>query len=418
MVRVISGVSGVLRFLPLATIVVAAIVLALVGVLRPTAAEAQTCGTEYTIKEGETLAQIAARVYGNPAQWTIIFYANQDRLGTNVSLLVPGFTLRLPCVGGAQQSQPLPAIATTPAQTQTPSEQAIFISSMVRRVEFLTADGFAPYTGRSLEAGGMLTQVIVAAMGVVKDEAKGRFDYGVSWVNDWSAHLRPLLLTRTFDGGFPWARPNCDTVDLDEASRFRCQRFFFSEPLYEEITRLFVPTNSRIRTLRSEEITGATLCRTAGQPIHELDEQGRKWVKDGRVLLMRPPSVDECFRLLENGTVHGVVEGELVGHASLTTLGVVDKVRMIEQPIALTTYHVLVSKSHPHARTIMYYVNSSLETLRDSGEYDRLIERHLARFWEAQGVPNPALSTAPAAGAKKDATPAPAVNGKTDLTKK
>src|SRR5262245_49305980 len=85
------------------------------------------------IKEGETLAQIAARVYGNPAQWTIIFYVNQDRLGTNVSLLVPGFTLRLPCIGGAQQqAQPLPPIATTPAQTQTPSEVAIRFSGRAR----------------------------------------------------------------------------------------------------------------------------------------------------------------------------------------------------------------------------------------------------------------------------------------------
>src|SRR6266702_2788428 len=161
------------------------VALASIGVMRPLASQAQTCGTDYTIKEGETLAQIAARVYGNPAQWTIIFYANQDRLGTNVSLLDPGFTLRIPCVGGGQQAQPLPPIATTPAQT--PSEASIIISSLVRRIEFLTADGFAPFTGRSLEGGGMLTQVIAAAMGLVKDEAKGRFDYGVSWVNDWSA---------------------------------------------------------------------------------------------------------------------------------------------------------------------------------------------------------------------------------------
>src|SRR3954452_23234280 len=77
-----------------------------------------------------------------PAQWTIIFYANQDRLGTNVSLLIPGFTLRIPCVGGGQQAQPLPPIATTPAQTQAPSEASIIISSLVRRIEFLTADGF------------------------------------------------------------------------------------------------------------------------------------------------------------------------------------------------------------------------------------------------------------------------------------
>src|SRR5215831_2585762 len=134
------------------------------GLSQPPVAAAQTCGTDYTIKEGETLAQIAARVYGNPAQWTVILYANQDRLGTNESLLVPGLALRLPCIGGSPQSQPLPQIATTPAQSQTTSESAFVISAMLRRIEFLTADGFPPYTGRSLEGGGMLTQVISSSM--------------------------------------------------------------------------------------------------------------------------------------------------------------------------------------------------------------------------------------------------------------
>jgi polar amino acid transport system substrate-binding protein len=423
MIGVILGGSGFRRLFAMLT----TIVLTLGGVTRPDPAQAQTCGTDYTIKEGETLAQIAARVYGNPTQWTIIFYANQDRLGTNVSLLVPGFTLRLPCIGGAQQAQPLPPIATTPAQTQAPSEAAIIISSLVRRIEFLTADGFAPFTGRSLEGGGMLTQVIAAAMGLVKDEAKGRFDFGVSWVNDWSAHLNPLLLTRAFDVGFPWAKPNCDGVNLEPTSQFRCQRFFFSEPLYEVITGLFVQNGSRIKSLRTEEMAGATLCIPAGQPVNELDDHGRNWVRENKVVLMRPPTVDECFRLLDSGTVEGVVESELAGRASITSLGLGDKMRMIEQPVALTTYHVLVSKSHPHARTILYYVNSSLEKLRESGEYDRIVERHLARFWEAQGVPNPAISVTPAASpgpaaARRESAPASAPaaapKGRTDVTRK
>src|SRR5262252_4142688 len=90
------------------------------------AARAQTCGTEYKIKEGETLAQIAARVYGNPTQWTVIFYANQDRLGTNASLLVPGLAIALPCIGGSsQQSQPAPQSAPTPAQPPSSAETPI-----------------------------------------------------------------------------------------------------------------------------------------------------------------------------------------------------------------------------------------------------------------------------------------------------
>jgi polar amino acid transport system substrate-binding protein len=372
-----------------------AAVAAVAGYPQSERAHAQTCGKEYTIKDNETLAQIAARVYGNPTQWTVIFYANQDRLGGNMSLLVPGLSIRLPCIGG---QQPAPAAQTTapPAPVQPAEPPKFIISSLLRRVEFLTADGFAPYTGRSLEGGGMLTQVIDASMALVKEESKGRFDYGISWVNDWAAHLNPLLLTRAFDVGFPWARPDCDAPNLDQSSQFRCQRFFFSDPLYEVITGLFVRTNSRVKSLRREEITGMTMCRPAGYPVHELDKDGRNWVKDGLVTLMRPPSVDECFRLLGNGSVDGVVEAELAGRASIASLGLTGKVRMIDQPVALTTYHALISKSHPQARTILYYINSSLERLRESGEYDRIIERHLNRFWESQTTPNAAIGNTPA----------------------
>ena len=366
-------------------------------------ADAQTCGTEYTIKDGETLAQIAGRVYGNPTQWTVIFYANQDRLGGNMSLLVPGLAIRLPCIGSGPSGQtpvsPPGKVATPSSPPSQASEPAFIISSLLRRIEFLTADGFAPYTGRSLEGGGMLTQLIDASMGLIKEEAKGRFDFGISWVNDWAAHLNPLLLTRAFDVGFPWARPDCESgAPLDQSSQFRCQRFFFSDPLYELVTGLFVRSNAKIRSLKREELTGMTLCRPAGAPIHELDKAGRNWVKDGVVTLMRPPSVDECFRLLGSGAVDGVVEAELAGRASTASLGLTDRVRMLDQPVALTTYHVLISKSHPHARTILYYVNSSLEKLRENGEYDRIIERHLSRFWEAQATPSANMGNTPAVG--------------------
>jgi len=365
---------------------------------------AQTCGSEYILKEGDTLAQIATRVYGDSAQWTIILYANQDHLGANDALLVPGLALKLPCVGGLQPQQPLPPIAKTPAQAATAPEAAYITSSLVRRVELLTAEGYTPYTGRVLEGGGILTQVMSAAMALVKEETKGRFNYSISWVNDWSAHLNPLLMTQAFDVGFPWERPDCDGGTLlDASSQFRCQKFLFSDALTEVVTYVFVRKNSRIKTLSSEDMAGSTLCRVSARLTHDLDEGGRNWLKEGKIKLVRPNTIDECFRLLDNGTVDGVVEAELVGRASINALGMAERVQSLEQPLALTSLHAAISKSHPQARTILYYINTSMAKLRDSGEYERILARHLARLWEAQ-----TKATSPSGAASDEAQTSPA----------
>lgn len=361
-----------------------------------TTASAQTCGTDYRIRDGDTVAAIAARVYGSASRWTVIFHANQDRLGANASLVAPGLTLAVPCLGPATRNAAVPPPARP---SQRSGGAAMMISAMVRRIEFLTADGYPPFTARSLEGGGMLTEVITAAMGIVKEESRGRFDFRISWVNDWSAHLNPLLLTRAFDVGFPWARPDCNGgAALDASAQFRCRRFFFSEPLYEVITSLFVRTDSPIDSLQSDKLGGAAICLPAGQTAYDLDRGGRNWFKDGGVTLVRPAMLDDCFHMLDTGTVQGVVTTEFAGRTSISTLGIAGRVRMLNDPVALTSLHVVVSKTHPHARTILYYINTALARLRDSGDYDAIVARHLDRFWDAQqgGAPNPG-ATAPAA---------------------
>lgn len=374
---------------------------------------AQTCGAEYTIKEGETLGQIAARVYGDPSQWTVIFYSNQDRLGSNTSLLVPGLSIRLPCIGrrsAPAQAAPPPTVTQqqSPSTPSASSEGHFLISSMVHRIEFLTADGYPPYTGRALEHGGMITNLLSSAMNLVKQDAKGQLDYGISWVNDWAAHLNPLLLTRAFDVGFPWDKPDCqNTAELPVSARFRCERFFFSNPIYEVVTVLYVRNDSRIKSLSTEEIDGTTICRPVGYSVYELDHHGRNWLKDKKIALIRPQTVEECFRLVANGTADGVAVAELVGQSTSRALGLEKQLRSLEPPVALTTLHVVVSKTHPHARTLLYYINTAMGKLRQSGEYDRIIERHLSRYWESQSTPDPTLATTPAKPAQA-ATPSSA----------
>jgi polar amino acid transport system substrate-binding protein len=357
-----------------------ALFIALLSLEQPV--KGQTCGADYTIKDGESLADIALRVYGSSSQWTLIFYANQDRMGANASMLVPGLSIRIPCLGGQQPpaavAVPGPVASPPPASTDDDME----LSSVVKRIEFLTADGFTPFTDRSLPNGGMITHIVSSAMNLVKERSGGSFSYNVSWVNDWAAHLNPLLITRAFDSGFPWLKPDCShPADLSQDAKYRCQKFFFSDPLYEVFTVLFVKSNSPISFSKDDEVLGKTLCQAAGQSTYELDKGGRNWVKDNKIVLLRPQSVEECFRLLDNGSVSAVVTADLTGKSVMAALGLGDKVKALPRPVAIGTLHLIVPKTHPHASTVLYYINTAIAKLRDSGEYDKIVDGHLSRFW-------------------------------------
>lgn len=342
-------------------------------------AHAQTCGNEYVLKEGDSLARISQSVYGDPGKWTVIFYANQDRLGSGNSIMIPGQSIRVPCLSGERK---LPVEATTPAVSATPAP--VIKSGLVDRLEFLTADDYAPFTDRSLPSGGMITNIVTSAMEELNKDDKVNLNHKVSWVNDWSAHLNPLLTTRAFDLGFPWFKPPCaNFAELDKGAQFRCRRFFFSDPIFEPLILFFVKKDASFTFKSDAEVIGRTLCRPAGYFTFDLDQDGRNWVKDGHVTMVQPPSVEECFRLLNDGSVDAVALNEFTGRAAMAKLGLTKKIRAIERPISITALHVVVSKTHPHARTMLHYVNSAFRRLRETGGFDRIVETHLTAYWDS-----------------------------------
>jgi polar amino acid transport system substrate-binding protein len=360
--------------------------------ISPAPSAAQSCGTNYVLKPGDTLADIARIVYGSPGQWSVIYYANQDRLGQSATLLVPGLALKIPCLGA--QNKPVtqaalpPSTGTPPVNAAPPAFQ---LSVMLKRIEFLTAEGYAPFTGRNLPEGGLLIDLLRASMNLIKDEARGGFDFQVSWVNDWAAHLNPLLITRALDAGIPWAKPDCaNSAGLDRAGEYICQKFFFSDPFYESVSVMFMRNDAAFDFEKPDQIIGKTLCRMRGGSTQELDKDGRNWLKDSKITLMQPQMAEDCFRLLDERTVDGVVIAELTGQAMASEMGMADRVHASNRPLNIETMHVIIAKTHPHARTVLYYVNSALAKLRDSGAYDAIAAKHLEQFWNATAGQPPA----------------------------
>src|SRR5690349_5011491 len=57
-----------------------------------------TPGKDYTVEAGDSLWSIAARAYGSGVEWPKIYQANQQTIGKNPNLIVPGEVLHIPPV--------------------------------------------------------------------------------------------------------------------------------------------------------------------------------------------------------------------------------------------------------------------------------------------------------------------------------
>jgi nucleoid-associated protein YgaU len=61
-----------------------------------TSVRAASAGGTYTVREGDTLFDIARKQLGQASRWTELYEANRTTLGENLENLRPGVTLRLP----------------------------------------------------------------------------------------------------------------------------------------------------------------------------------------------------------------------------------------------------------------------------------------------------------------------------------
>jgi polar amino acid transport system substrate-binding protein len=219
------------------------------------AAHAQTCGGDYTIKEGESLADIAARVYGNSSQWPLIFYANQDRMGANASMLVPGLSIRS-CMSGQS-----PSAARRRRWRQHRLRPGLWRSrlstggggtAVVRgQATFLTADGY-PFTDRRSQ-WRYDHQIVSTSMTLIRS-SRAAHSTIMSPGSTIMAHLNPLLITRAFDAGLPGPSPIARMAELSQDAVPLPK--FFLDPLFE-FTVLFVRSD---RPSCNDEIASPFAC--------------------------------------------------------------------------------------------------------------------------------------------------------------
>jgi len=322
------------------------------------------CGGDYIVAEGDSLTAIALEELDDNEKWTAIYNANIDQIGTNPNFISIGTVLRIPCLESND------TVAVSRPSTNS-NNRSVLGGEQLR---LLTADDYQPFTDRSLPAGGLITELVDEAM-----TANGDVPFHtIGWINDWAAHLDPLLTEHAYDMGFPWLQPNC----ADDAENFRCLNFLFSEPMFEMLVLLFTSADAPLVYNSDADILQKTLCRPDGYYTHDLEKNGRLWLTNDQIELRQPASVDECFRLLTDGVVDAVALNEFTGRSAVKRLELDDKVTIIDtKPLSIEGLHVVVHKQHPFASQLVETVNESLKIIQGSGTYQKILDRHLAEFW-------------------------------------
>jgi len=336
-----------------------------------TPALAQSCGESYTIRSGDTLSEIAARVYGDPQRWSEIHThaSNFQVIGQNANRIQVGDRIAIPTCPGDRP----------PVIGQSGSGQRTDRSGGYREtIWLLTGNAYEPFSDEKWPENGLATQVVRAAF----ENADVDVDYRVDFVNDWGSHLDLLLKERKFDMGFPWLKPNCDALadkEINEDTRRRCEEYTWSDPIYSFSVVLFAPTGMSNPPAEFRQLKGKRLCRPVGYYTFDLLEKGL--VDGDNITLVQPNSPIDCFELLDRGEVDFVTFNRFTGQVALVEAGLDGVIEPLMSLVDARTLHLVAHNNYDKpAQLWMRAFNRGLAKLRESRDYDRIVAYHLDEF--------------------------------------
>lgn len=345
------------------------VIAGIAGLAAGPAAQAQSiaCGGTYTIQRGDSLSQLARRAYGDVSNYVTIYNANSAKIGGNPSLIEVGMVLDIPCLDGTANT-PSTADNTKIREEKTtntlpPPEERV--------IRILTAGDWAPFLDEDQEQGGMFTEIVNVAM----KRADGKPKYKIDFINDWGAHLQPLLSDHAYDLGVAWFKPNCAVIDkLGDGSKFRCNNLDWSEPIFEQIvgyyTRADFPAPENHASL-----FGSKVCRPAGYSIFMLEERD---LVAPNVEFLQPDGPDEAFQMLLDGACDVVALAIDVSEGSIARLGVAESVTLHENLNQVAGLAVVISKTHPRGAEILAAFDDGLKKIKEDGTWFSIVQRHMS----------------------------------------
>src|SRR5262249_14559462 len=137
-----------------------------------------------------------------------------------------------------------------------------------------------------------------------------------------------------------------------------------------------------------EGIFGKAICVPLDRDVSVLNSDGRKWLSERRISMIRRPTLLDCISLAQQREADAFVASDLEGRYALGQLGLSQLFKMMERPLGTRGVHVIVPKERPQAEERVNAVNQGLKQLKQSDTYSSIIRQHLMKLWDTRaGTP-------------------------------
>ena len=339
-----------------------------------TALATPVCGQTYTVQPGDSLSLISYQMDGAAANWRAIyeFGTNRDVIGENPSSLLIGQLLQMPPCGQTNTRTISASLEQRVSLTAAPTPRR---PSRALPIDIVTGSAYEPFTDEDWHQGGMTTEIVKAAFAAsdLPNEVE------ITFINDWYSHLNRLLPANKYAMTFPWVQPNCNDVSLlPDDMKIRCN-YEFSDPLYVDAIRIYAANSANRNVTNFRDLAGSKICRPKGWFTHHLAERG---LRDGETMtLVRPASIKNCFELLERGEVDFVSAEHFSSETAIAELGLVGLVSDVRGLVHPAPLHLLAHRDNPEAAYVwLEQFNVGLDRIKQSGEWQRIVDDHIARF--------------------------------------
>ncbi|MEO0387865.1 MAG: transporter substrate-binding domain-containing protein [Pseudomonadota bacterium] len=315
-----------------------------------------TCGEEYTVRAGDFLSGIAQRAYDDIGAFRVIYDVNRDLIGPNPGIIRIGQRLLIPCLGNQTAQQP----SAAPAGDSAP-------------IRVVSATGWRPFLDESNPQGGLLTEIAELAL----VNASGKPDYQIDFINDFGAHLDPLILRNAFDVSIGQLQPDCaDPAQLGSESRFLCDQFEFSDPMYEEIFGYYSAASDPEFTAH-QDLAGKTICRAEDYTLVPLEAVG---LSEPAVNIVRAGDAASCIDMVLAGNADIALVAVEVADVRIRELNARGSVQLHDDLSYIDFFHATVAKTNPRSAEILSAINSGLKTIKESGLWFQTVRRHMSEF--------------------------------------